>query len=295
MLSHAARAAAVLPLLALGFSVPRAHAQADVPKLVARVNDYAGLLSDRQRQGLEEKLAGYEEKTGHQFALLTVPSLHGEAIASYSIRVAESWKIGDKGRDDGLIFVVAKNDRKMRIEVGYGLEGAVPDAIAKRVLDEYVTPSFKAGDFAGGISGAFDVLMKAAEGESLGPAPAPTVSRNRRSGVPCAVVVVAIFLLLFLLGAFVSKLRFLLTGFFFALVGFVHLGVVGGVLGFALGVVIGLTSGSGGGGGGFWMSGGGGGWSSGGSSGGFSSGGFSSGGFSGGGGSFGGGGASGSW
>ena len=170
------RSFAILLGVAGTFAVSVASAR-PVPALKGRVNDGAGLLSNRERALLEDRLRAYEERTGHQFALLTVDTLDGDPIEDFSIRVAETWRLGDAERDDGLIFVVVRDDRKMRIEVGYGLEGAVPDVVAKRILDDEVRPRFRKGDFEGGIGRAFERLMAAAAGESLkdpvSPAPAP--------------------------------------------------------------------------------------------------------------------------
>lgn len=144
----------------------------DVPPLRGRVNDLAGLLSDADRAALETFLADYERGSGHQFALLTVPSLEGDSLEGFSIRVVEQWQLGDDQQDDGLLLLFAKADRKMRIEVGYGLEGDIPDAIAARVVREILQPAFRKGDFYGGIHAAFVQLMAVAGGESM-PAPAP--------------------------------------------------------------------------------------------------------------------------
>jgi uncharacterized protein len=169
---------------------------AEVPKLAARVNDYAGLLSPDAAARLEQALAQYEQQTGHQLALLTIASLDGDPIEDFSIRVAEAWKIGAKGRDDGLIFIVAKADRKTRIEVGYGLEGAIPDVLAKRILDDYVRPHFQRGDFAGGVFAAFRELMRAAEGESLGPAPVTRAPRGPTGGLLSVILPILILIVL---------------------------------------------------------------------------------------------------
>jgi uncharacterized protein len=155
--------------MALGCALSTARAL-DVPALTARVNDHAGLLSPSSRQALEEKLAVYEQATGHQFGLLTVPTLDGDPIEDFSIRVVEKWKLGAKGRDDGLLMIIAVNDRKMRIEVGYGLEGEVTDAFSAQVLREVLTPAFRAGSYAAGIDRAFQLLMAKAEGIAVGPA-----------------------------------------------------------------------------------------------------------------------------
>src|SRR5262249_20887375 len=114
----------------------RAVEAADVPKLQGHVNDYARLLPAERAQALEARLADYERGSGHGFALLTLASLNGDALEDFSIHVAEQWKLGRKGKDDGLILLIVRDDRKMRIEVGYGLEGEIPDAIASRVIRE---------------------------------------------------------------------------------------------------------------------------------------------------------------
>jgi uncharacterized protein len=143
-----------------------------VPQLQGRVNDHAGLLQAAERTALDERLAQFEKSTGHQFALLTVPNLDGDSVEDFSIRVAEAWKLGRAQQDDGLILLVAVQERKVRIEVGYGLEGTIPDAIAGRVIREVIAPAFRQGLHAQGIIQAFDVLAKAAAGEAL-PLPEP--------------------------------------------------------------------------------------------------------------------------
>lgn len=140
----------------------------EVPPLSGRVNDTAKVLSAGEAKALEQRLAEYEQQTGHQFALLTIPSLEGEDIAGYSIRVAEKWGLGDKQRDDGALLLIAINDRKMRIEVGYGLEPSIPDVLAGRIIRNVMAPRFRSGDYAGGINEAFDAMMRAAAGEAVG-------------------------------------------------------------------------------------------------------------------------------
>jgi uncharacterized protein len=226
-----------LPLILTGLFVASfAIAQADlpVPRLEHRVNDYAGVLSRSARQDLESTLERYGQQTGHQFVFLSIPTLGGDPLEDFSIRVAEAWKIGDKKRDDGLIFLVVPQDRKMRIEVGYGLEGAIPDVVAKRILDDRVRPAFRSGDFEGGIRSAFDALMRAAEGESIGPAPQASGGRRSRSqgGVFGAVVRIAPFLL-FMLPLFGWRILTLLVPLVFAGVAgllFGGFGVLGGLV-----------------------------------------------------------------
>lgn len=150
-----------------------AHAElVAIPALKSRVTDLTQTLSPAEQNQLETKLANFEQQKGSQIAVLIVPTTQPEDIAQYSIRVVEAWKIGRDKEDDGILVLVAKNDRKMRIEVGYGLEGAIPDLIAKRIISEIMAPSFKQGDFYGGINNAVDKIMGLIEGEKL-PAPPP--------------------------------------------------------------------------------------------------------------------------
>ncbi|MDP3220172.1 MAG: YgcG family protein, partial [Deltaproteobacteria bacterium] len=148
-----------------------AWGQVAVPVLSRRVSDLSATLSAQQTAELDTQLAALEARKGSQIAVLIVPTLDGEDIAQFGIRVADKWKIGRAKVDDGVILIVAKNDRKLRIEVGYGLEGAIPDAIAKRVIAEVITPYFKAGDYSGGIAAGVGQLIKLIDGEPL---PAPT-------------------------------------------------------------------------------------------------------------------------
>jgi uncharacterized protein len=165
----AARAALVALLLCLSFA---ATAQVAVPALSGRVVDQTGTLSADQIAALNQTLEDFEAKKGSQITVLMVPTTEPEAIEQFSIRVAEAWKIGRKKVDDGAILVIAKNDRKLRIEVGYGLEGALTDVTSQRIIDETITPKFKTGDFAGGISDGVDQILKVVDGEPL-PAPQP--------------------------------------------------------------------------------------------------------------------------
>lgn len=273
-----------------------------VPELWGRVVDTAGLMPSEAKAQLEAKLEALERETGSQVVVLTIPSLEGEPIEDFSLRVAESWKIGRSELDDGLVIVVAKNDRRIRLEVGYGLEGAIPDLIARRILDEHMTPHFRQGDFAGGIDAAVDAVAARIRGENL---PTPRLKGGDSGTGDDAGGMVFMFFAFFVMPfawhtvlakgtkAWVSY--FLLAPFFWLLPTLLveKLGwVVGGIwlLGFpVLRLLIpehrrqALRQRSGRGSGGVYWGGG------------SSGGGFSGGGFSGGGGSFGGGGASGSW
>ena len=139
----------------------------EVPALRARVTDLAGLLDSGAQATLEAKLKAHEQATTQQFALLIVPSLEGDPIEDYSIRVVEAWKLGSEKEDNGLLMLIVPGDRKMRIEVGHGLEGAIPDAIASRVIRNVLTPAFRSQNFAGGINEAFGLLIRAGGGEVI--------------------------------------------------------------------------------------------------------------------------------
>lgn len=291
-----ARALLAAALLALAWLARPALAQQGlqpVPALAAPVTDLTGTLSPQQVQALDETLAAFAAKKGSQIAVLIVPTTAPESIEQYSIRVVDAWKLGRKGVDDGVLLLVAKADRRVRIEVGYGLEGAIPDAIAKRIVAEIITPRFRAGDFYGGITAGVDALMKRIDGEPL-PAPAP--AQQPRSVDPELLLFVVIGAILFgkavqaalgrTVGAGAAALAAGVIGWL--LVASVLLALAVAVAAF-FGVFAGARGGSG------WSAGGPGGWS-GGLGGGLGGGGFGAGGgFSGGGGGFGGGGASGDW
>ena len=151
-----------------------------VPALSSRVTDLTQTLSQAEQAQLEQKLAAFEAKKGSQIAVLVVPSTQPEDIAQYSLRLVEKWKIGREKVDDGLLVLIAKNDRKIRIEVGYGLEGAVPDLYAKRIITEIISPKFKQGDFFGGLNAGLDSLIGLVDGEAL---PAPSNPKSNGMGV----------------------------------------------------------------------------------------------------------------
>ena len=267
---------------------------ADIPALKKRVTDTTATLSAAEEARIDAVLRAFEQKKGSQIAVLIVATTQPEAIEQYSLRVAEAWKIGRKGVGDGAIFLVAKNDRKLRIEVGYGLEGVLPDATAKRIIAETVSPRFRAGDFAGGIQAGVEKMAAVVDGEALPPPEKKRIATSRSANfmsdfLPFAVIAAIVVggVLRALLGKFVGAS---LTGGVAGLAAFFIFGalttaIVSGIVIFILILLFGGGIGRGGGGG--WTSGGG--WSSGG--GGSSDGG----GFSGGGGDFGGGGASGDW
>jgi uncharacterized protein len=143
-----------------------------VPPLKGRVTDLTGTLKPEQVASLEQLLRSFEARKGSQIAVLIVPTTAPETVEQYALRVGEQWKIGRKKVDDGALLVVAKNDRRLRIEVGYGLEGAITDVTSKRIIDEDITPKFKSGDFAGGISAGVNRMIGLINGEKL-PEPEP--------------------------------------------------------------------------------------------------------------------------
>lgn len=177
----------------------------DVPPLRGRVNDYANVMSPEQARGLETRLAQFEQETGHQVTVLTIPTLDGEDIEGFSIRVAESWKIGKKGFDNGVILVVAIKDRRLRLEVGYGLEGVLPDATAKQITSNYIVPHFRNRDYAGGILAGTDAVLKVIKNEPL-PESARKKERGQGSGIN-STLMFAITLAVFGLMAFASAGR----------------------------------------------------------------------------------------
>ncbi len=283
-----------------------ALADVAVPPLSGRVVDQTGTLSDSDISSLTLQLKSLELRKGSQVAVLIVPTTEPETIEQYSIRVADAWKIGRRKIDDGALLVVAKNDHKLRIEVGYGLEGALTDVTARRIIDEIIVPRFRNGDFAGGISAGVGRIIGVIDGEPL-PAPQPEASHTVDSGLLNFIFSPFGLLAYAAIAAIMRGLlgRLLGSGATAGVVGLLMWYVAGSI---ALSAILGVAaffvtmfgdailaasqqasrSARQGGGGGGWVSGSSGGSWSGGSSG-------SDGGFSGGGGSFGGGGASGSW
>jgi uncharacterized protein len=163
----------VIRAAVLFFIAVTAWAQVAVPPLTARVTDLTGTLTREQQAGLERRLREFEARKGSQLAVLLVPSTAPEAIEQYALRVAEQWKIGRKKVDDGAILVIAKDDRALRIEVGYGLEGVLNDATASRIIREIIVPRFREGDFYGGVNAGLERMMRLIDGEPL-PEPSRT-------------------------------------------------------------------------------------------------------------------------
>lgn len=280
-------------LLILLLAVP-AWTQVAVPPLKGRVTDLTGTLKPEQVASLEQMLRSFEERKGSQIAVLMLPTTAPETIEQFALRVAEQWQVGRKKVDDGVVLVIAKGDRTVRIEVGYGLEGVLNDATASRIIREVIVPRFREGDFYGGISAAADRMIRVIDGEPLPePRPGPQVEGGTLQMLP------VLFILALVGGAILRRalgrvFGSLATGgavgiVAWLLVGTLAIALIAAVLTFLFTLVGGLGTGRRYYGG---LPGGYGGWGGGGFGGGGSGGG---GGFSGGGGSFGGGGASGRW
>jgi uncharacterized protein len=315
--SHRARRAGwALPLLLACWLISVAQAAAPasglqpIPPLTARVTDLTGTLSAEQQSALEQKLAAFEAAKGSQLAVLIVPSTHPEEIEQYSIRVVDQWKlgrgtVGGKKVDDGALLLVAKDDHRVRIEVGYGLEGVLTDAMSNRIISETIAPAFREGNFYGGIDAGLDQMMKLISGEPLPPPEHSWQSGGHHSGTS----ILPELLFAVLIGSVVMRAIFgrtvgsILTGVgagaLVWIAGYaVALAGLAGIGAFLITMLMGLArAGSGwsnyprsGGYGGGW-----GGFGGGYGGGGFGGGGGGGGGFGGGGGGFGGGGASGGW
>jgi uncharacterized protein len=288
--------ACILCLVSCIFLLSPAVFALDVPKLQGYVNDYADMISPQMRDQLANELHAFEQSDSTQIVILTIPSLEGEALEDFSIKVAEAWKIGQKNKDNGAILLVAKQDRKIRVEVGRGLEGRLTDLMSGRIIDLVIQPRFKSGDFDGGFAAGVSALIDATRGEFKADGNRYPQKRNGFSHIFTFLIFGGMILLV--LGSFsrvlggiagAVGLPFLVfaSGFSIGLILLIVL-IAGGL---GIGLLLPALFSSGGrygGGGGFWS---GGGFSGMGGSGGGDFGG----GFSGGGGDFGGGGASGGW
>jgi uncharacterized protein len=282
--------------LALLLAASLSQAQVAVPALTARVTDLTGTLSGEAVTRIEAKLANLEAKKGSQIAVLMLPTTQPEDIEQFGIRVEDAWKLGRKGVDDGAYLIVAKNDRRVRIEVGYGLEGALPDAIANRIITETITPHFKLGDYDGGVEAGVDQMISVVNGEPL-PAPDRKWEHHSNLGNLLPLLLVVVFVASGVLRAIFGRLLGsvatggLTGGIAWLLSHFLPIGLGAGIVAFLFAMLAGsgsrAWSAGSGWGGGF------GGGLGGGLGGGFRGGG--GGGFSGGGGGGGGGGASGGW
>ena len=290
----------ILVIFTLLLSAFSSHAEIPVPKLESRVNDYANMLSPATEAQLEHRLAALEQTDATQIAVLTIPSLQGESIERFSIRVAEKWKVGQEKLDNGVLLIIARNDRKLRIEVGYGLEGKLTDLVSGQIIRNIITPEFKAGNFDQGVIDGINAMIAVVSGEYSSREISRRPSNHQGSGQGVIFGIIAFIFLISQIGRIKRPAGVAAGGILLPIFGslFLHgglflflmlipAGLVAGLVLSAAGSAAGAHTGSSRGyyrGGGFWLGGGGGG---------FSSGGF--GGFSGGGGGFGGGGASGGW
>ena len=303
----------VLAAVALALLLPQAAAAweptseglAPIPPLTGRVVDLTNTLSAPDVQALTAKLAAWEQKTGgNQLAVLIVPSTQPEPIETYSIRVAEAWKIGRKGQDNGVLFLIAKDDRKLRLEVGYGLEGVLTDVTARRIIAENVAPLFRQNQYAAGITAGVDrVIAVVGKGEPLPPPKQAAKPRQGVGGFDFGTLLIVLLVVVPVVGGILARIfgKVLGSGIGGGAVGAIAwliggsliVAGIAGLIGFFVMLLFGGVGGIGRRGGG-WVpipGGGGGSWGGGG----FGGGGGGGGGFSGGGGSFGGGGASGGW
>ncbi|MBA4390106.1 MAG: methanol dehydrogenase [Syntrophus sp. (in: bacteria)] len=270
-----------------------AHAL-EVPVLKGYVNDYANMMSPEARSKIESTLKAFEQSDSTQIVVLTVPSLEGEVQEEFSMKVAEAWKIGQKGKDNGVVLFVAGKERKVRIEVGRGLEGKLTDLVSGQIIDLIIKPRFAKGDFDGGFIAATSALIDATRGEFKAEEKRAVTKKGHGTPLPVLIIFGAIALIALgrisrVLGGAAGAVGFPLIGLLlgFPLLTIILIGFLGLVMGIFLPLLFG---GLGGGGGGFWFGG------LGGGGGGFGDSGGDSGGFDGGGGGdFGGGGASGDW
>ena len=187
----------------------------EIPDYQGFVSDYANLLSGSERTSLEMKLREFNSSTSTQIAVLTINSLEGETIEDFAIRVAEKWKVGQKGLDNGAIFLISKNDHRLRIEVGQGLEGIIPDIIAGRIINNIIVPEFKAGNFSRGIDGGVEAMMSAAKQEyDAIPGKPPTAAgrSGRTVGNLIYLLIMAAFLPVFIFGGLSRRRRGLFWG-----------------------------------------------------------------------------------
>ena len=257
-----------------------------IPKLTSRVTDLTGSLSRPERLELEGMLRSFEEKKGAQIVLLIIPTTKPEPIEDYAIRLADSWKIGRKKVDDGAILLVAKNDRRLRIEVGYGLEGSLTDILSNQIIRKVITPFFKEGNFYQGVKNGLLAMMKVVDGEEL-PAYQRKLSSRNKPGQGSLIFLFLFVALGFLMRSWLgSGFAFVVNLIFGVIIGYLFLNLISGVFMALFGTLL-SNRGMGSGLGMMGMGGMGGGR--------YGGGGFGGGGFGGGGGGFGGGGSSGSW
>ncbi len=243
----------IFPGIALAILLGARLLALDVPQLQHRVTDLAGVLSPSQTSQLEQKLYLFEQNTTNQIAVLILSSLEGEVIEDYAIRVVDKWQLGEKGKDNGVLLLIAVSDRQMRIEVGYGLEGALTDLLSSSIIRNEISPEFRKGNYFGGIDAGTSAIMNATVGEYKAD-PQKYNRSNGESGGSVGSFIVFIFFLLFFLTAGRKGRR----GLFWALLGasMFRGGGRGGGYGGGFGGGFGGFSGGGGGFGGGGASGG---------------------------------------
>lgn len=291
-------------LFVMLFTLTQTASALDAPPLQGRINDYAGMLSPTTARSLEQRLAAFERETTNQVVLLTIPSLEGDVIESYAIRVAEAWKIGQKDKSNGVILILAKKERKIRIEVGTGLQGVLPDITAGQIIRNVIAPGLRAGNPDQGISAGLGAIIDATKGEfKATPADKKTAKKKKGSGFGLFIILLLAGLVITAVAGSSSRTAGVLSGGISlpvaagiglgaALWKLGILALLGGIAGLLISLLMRLFNASGGSGGGY-----GGGWSGptifyGGGGGGSSS---SDDSFSGGGGDFDGGGSSDDW
>jgi uncharacterized protein len=288
----------VLTIVVMSFLAQTSSAL-EAPPLKGRINDYAAMLTPATAQTLEQKLATFERETSNQLVLLTIPSLEGEVIESFAIRVAEAWKIGQKDKSNGVILILAKKERKIRIEVGTGLQGVLPDITAGQIIRNVIAPNLRSGDIDKGISAGLGAIIDATKREfKASAADQKTTKRNKSNKYGTFVVLLIAGIIITAIAASSSRTAGILAGgvslpaaagigLGAVLSKLIILALLGGAAGFLIGLLMRLFNAGGGGGGwggpGIFYGGGGGGSSSGGDN------------FSGGGGDFDGGGSSDEW
>src|SRR5258706_9241436 len=254
-------AAATIPAAAAAFAADPAGESNPVTKLNGHGVDLTGTLTAPERERIDAKLRDFEQGRGSQVVVLLVPSIGPEAIEDFATRVTDAWQLGRKGVDDGVLFVIAKQERKMRVHTGRGVQGTLTDVFSKRIVADIVAPRFRNGDFAGGIDEAVDAIMKAIEGESL---PLPSKKPQRKVGAVSSYGDF-IWIAFFLVPVVAMVLRGLVGRFFGAgltggvtglaaawLFGSLAFGIVAAIAAFVLGLVMGTGGGRPGGFGGGW-------------------------------------------
>lgn len=282
----------VITLLTILLAITSVRAEIAIPSLKSHITDLTGTLSTHEITQLEHQLTAFEKKKGSQIAILIIPTTQPFAIEQYAMQVVEAWKIGRKGIDDGVLLLIAKNDRMLRIEVGYGLEGVLPDATAKRIITEIITPRFKQGQFAEGIQAGIEMIIGLINGETL---PLPSTTQN--NNLPNTQTNIESLIVILIFSTVIGRILQVhlgriagatVTGMGLGFVGWsifssIAIAILIAVVVFILNLFIHINPGIYRNGRGNW------------SNSGFRGGGSGSGGFSGGGGGFGGGGASGRW